>query len=67
MKQEQKRTGQYCSCDHELTSWDLRCSTALAYKIPVCEHCIATEYGINAKELRDTLEDYFGMRPCMGI
>lgn len=64
----EKHTGKHChSCGKELTSWDARCSKALAYKNPVCETCIAKEYDKTVDELRGTLEDYFGMRPCMGL
>jgi len=64
----QKHTGQYCyACGEELTSWDLRCSKALAYRKPVCERCIAKEYGETAQNLRAKLEDFFGMRPCQGL
>lgn len=63
-----KHTGKYCNCcGSGLTSWDLRCSKALGYKNPVCEKCIAKEYGVETEELRDTLESHFGMRPCMGL
>lgn len=63
-----KHTGEDChSCGQELTSWDIRCSKALAYKKPVCEACIAKEYDKDVDELRDTMEDFFGMRPCMGL
>ena len=63
-----KHTGKYCNnCNHELTSWDLRCSKALAYKTPVCEACIAKEYDKTVDELRGTLENYFGERPCQGL
>lgn len=63
-----KYTGLYChSCGKELTSWDIRCSKALAYKKPVCEVCISKEYDKTIKELRDTFEEYFGMRPCQGL
>lgn len=63
-----KHTGNYCnSCDNELTSWDIRCSKALGYKNPVCETCIAKEYDKTIDELRDTFEEYFGMRPCQGL
>ena len=61
-------TGQFCNvCPNELSSWDLRCSKALAYKIPVCEKCIAKEYDKTVDELRDTMKDFFGIRPCMGV
>ena len=53
-------------CDKRLTSWDLRCSKVLGYKHPICERCIAKEYGMNTTQLRDRLEDFFGMRPCQG-
>jgi predicted amidophosphoribosyltransferase len=63
-----KHTGQFChSCDNELTSWDIRCSKALAYKNPICEKCIAKEYDKDIEELRAILEDHFGMRPCQGL
>lgn len=63
-----KYTGQHChSCGEELTSWDQRCSKALAYQFPVCEKCIANEYGETTEDLRAKLEDYFGMRPCQGL
>jgi len=64
----EKNTSQYChSCGQELTSWDIRCSKALVYKKPICEKCIAKEYDKTLDELRDTFEEYFGMRPCMGL
>lgn len=62
-----KHTGTYCKCKIELTSWDLRCSKSLAYKIPRCEKCIAKEYDKTVEELRGALEDFYGMRPCMGV
>ena len=39
----------------------------LGYKHPICERCIAKEYGLNTTQLRDRLEDFFGMRPCQGV
>lgn len=63
-----KHTGRYChNCGIELTSWDLRCSKALAYKHPVCEKCIADEYEKTIEEVRDIFEQYFDMRPCQGL
>lgn len=59
---------QYCHvCERQLNSWDARLSKVLAYKNPLCESCIANEYGMEANELRTRMEDYFGMRPCQGI
>lgn len=54
-------------CSTQLNSWDARLSKTLAYKIPVCEGCIAKEYGMDAGALRERMEDFFGMRPCQGI
>ncbi|NYB73873.1 hypothetical protein HZF24_06935 [Sedimentibacter hydroxybenzoicus DSM 7310] len=54
-------------CGKQLNTWDAKCSKALAYKNLVCEKCIAKEYGITTDELRDKLENFFGVRPCMGI
>lgn len=58
----------YCNiCELQLNSWDARLSKALAYKIPVCETCIAKEYDMETEALRNRMEDYFGMRPCIGL
>lgn len=54
-------------CDMRLNSWDARCSKALAYKYPLCEKCIAKEYDKEVEELRAIMEEWFGMRPCLGI
>lgn len=54
-------------CSKKLNSWDRRISKVLAYKIPVCESCIAIEYGMGKEELRARMERFFDMRPCQGI
>lgn len=54
-------------CGETLNSWDLRCSKALGYKNPICEICIAKEYGKTKEELREIMEEFFGLRPCLGI
>lgn len=54
-------------CGSQLNSWDKRLSKTLAYKIPVCEKCIAKEYDMETDALRQRMEDFFGMRPCQGI
>jgi hypothetical protein len=54
-------------CSKQLNSWDARLSKTLAYKYPVCESCIAKEYDMEVDALRDRMEEFFGMRPCMGI
>lgn len=59
---------EFCvACGSQINSWDKRCDKALAYKNPTCENCIAKEYGVDKDELRDKMEDFFGMRPCVGI
>lgn len=59
---------EYChACGERLNSWDARCSKALGYRRRTCEKCIAKEYDRTVEELRETLEDFFGMRPCQGI
>ncbi|MCM1215574.1 MAG: hypothetical protein NC331_08290 [Lachnospiraceae bacterium] len=54
-------------CGSRLNSWDARLSKTLAYKYPCCESCIAGEYGMAAEALRERMEGYFGIRPCLGI
>lgn len=59
---------EYCHvCGTQVNSWDKRCDKALAYINPTCEKCIAKEYDMEIEALRNRLEDFFGMRPCMGI
>lgn len=61
-------TDKYCNvCNNQLNTWDTRLSKTLAYKIPVCEECIAKEYDMDIEALRDKMEHFFGMRPCQGI
>lgn len=58
----------YCNiCGKQLNSWDARLSKTLAYKIPVCEECIAKEYDMEVGDLRRRMENFFEMRPCQGI
>ena len=59
---------EYCNnCSRQLNSWDARLSKTLAYKIPVCEACIAEEYDMDVDALRNRMENYFNIRPCQGI
>ncbi len=67
-KAKARLTDKYCNiCDSQLNTWDIRLSKTLAYKMPVCEKCIAKEYDMDIEVLRDKMENFFGMRPCQGI
>lgn len=48
-------------------SWEKRISRALSYKAIFCEKCIAKEYGLTVTELREIMENHFGLVPCPGI
>ena len=54
-------------CGGRCNSWDRKINKALAYREMTCEACVAKEYGRTKEELRETMEDFFGMRPCQGI
>ena len=54
-------------CAGEVNSWDKRCSRALGYQSIVCESCISKEYDVTVPELRNTLNEHFGLIPCPGI
>lgn len=54
-------------CAGEVNSWDKRCSRALGYKSIVCESCISQEYDVTVQELRNILNEHFGLIPCPGI
>lgn len=59
---------EYCHvCGEQLNSWDERISKALRYRNLTCEKCVAREYGYTVNQVRDTMEEYFGLRPCQGI
>lgn len=63
-----KMTNNYCNvCSQQLNTWDMRLSKILAYKNPVCEACIAEEYDMDVNALREKMENFFGLRPCVGI
>ena len=53
------------NCGCQINSWDKRISKTLAYRYPNCEKCIAEEYDMNVEDLRERMERFFGMRPCM--
>ena len=63
-----KYLNEYCNCcGTQLNTWDKRLSKTLAYKNPVCESCIAEEYDMQAEQLRKRMEDFYGIRPCVGL
>jgi len=63
-----KRINKNCnSCEAQLNTWDMRLSKTLAYKYPVCEKCIGREYDLEISELRNKMEHYYDIRPCIGI
>ena len=51
----------------ETNSWEKRVSRALGYQSIVCEACISKEYGLTVEELRDTMQQHFGLVPCPGL
>lgn len=55
------------SCGSRLNSWDAKLSKTLQYQKKKCEKCISKEYGISTDELRNTMQELFGMLPCQGI
>lgn len=55
------------ACGERTNSWEKRISRALGYQSIVCESCIAEEYGLTVPELRDTMENHFGLVPCPGL
>ena len=54
---KREQLGHCNTCDKQLTSWDLRCSKALAHRFPICERCIAKEYEMETDELRDLITE----------
>ena len=55
------------SCNKQINSWDKRISKVLSYKYPCCEACIAKEYDMDIDALRNRIEHYLGIRPCLGL
>lgn len=59
---------EYCEyCNDQINSWDKRCAKALLFDFPICEKCIAEEYGMTVDYLRSRMEDRFHMKPCAGL
>lgn len=54
-------------CSKKLNSWDKRLSRTFAYKFPLCEDCIADEYGMEREYFRTRMEEIYDMRPCVGL
>ncbi len=54
-------------CGGRMNSWDVKIGKALGYKNTICEKCVAKEYNRSVDEIREIMEDYFGIRPCKGI
>ncbi len=54
-------------CSKNLNSWDKRLSRTFAYKFPLCEDCIAEEYGMEKEYFRNRMEEIYDMRPCVGL
>ena len=55
------------NCGQHINSWDKRISKVLAYRYPCCEACIAREYDMDIDVLRERMEHYLGIRPCLGL
>lgn len=59
---------EYCEyCEAQMNSWDKRVDKALLFQFPICENCIADEYGMTREYLRETMQRRFGMHPCEGL
>lgn len=59
---------EYCEyCERQMNSWDKRVGKALMFQFPICEDCIAEEYGMTKEYLRDSMLRRFGMHPCEGL
>lgn len=59
---------EYCEyCGEQLNSWDKRVAKVLYFQFPICESCMAEEYGMTKDYLRNRMLDRFGMRPCEGL
>ena len=68
MKQKLRWLDENCNCcGKQINNWDKRISKTLAYQYACCEHCIAKEYDIDVEAFRHRMENYFGMRPCLGL
>lgn len=72
MEQKEQRKAEWLDeecgrCGRQLNSWDKRISNVLKYKYSCCEECIAKEYDMAVDALRNRMEHYLGMRPCLGL
>ena len=50
----------------QMNSWDMRLTKTFKSK-NTCEKCFCKIYDMDKDSFRDTMEDFFGIRPCQGI
>ena len=57
----------YCHiCGSHMTSWDGKLTQAFHAK-DTCEQCFLQIYDMEKDAFRDRMENYMGLRPCIGI
>ncbi len=53
-------------CGAQMNTWDMKLTkTFKTYNI--CEACFCKIYDMDKDAFRDTMENYYGLRPCKGI
>lgn len=59
---------EFCEyCGAQINSWDKRISKTLQFTFPICEKCMAEEYGMTVEYLRDVMQRRYGAHPCEGL
>ena len=53
-------------CGRKMNTWDIRLTKAFK-SYDTCEQCFCDIYDMDKDAFRNRMENYFGMRPCMGI
>lgn len=62
-----KRLDRYChKCNMQMNSWDAKLTNAFK-TYDTCEKCFCKIYDMDKDAFRKRMEDYLGIRPCMGI
>ena len=53
-------------CGERMNSWDMRLTRTFKVKY-TCEACFCKVYDLDKDSFRQTMENFFDIRPCQGI
>lgn len=62
-----RRLDEKCNkCGSQMNSWDMRLTKTFKI-VNTCENCLCEIYDMDKNSFRQSMEEFFDMRPCKGI